>query len=59
MIIYRELLKKYIDHVSLQEGVDFLHPNYNDTGLFTKEEWEELLKLSEELQNTYYSKECL
>jgi hypothetical protein len=49
---YRELLIKYIAHVSSCEGVDFigcggLHSEIR----FTKEECEELEKLSEESNN--------
>jgi hypothetical protein len=44
---YRELLKKYIDHVGISEGVTFLNGD-NDSGRFTNEEWEELQKLDKE-----------
>lgn len=46
MLDYKELLRKYIDHVSTEEGTDFLHdgPNYDLT--FTDEEWKELQDLS-------------
>jgi len=48
MINYRALLKKYIEHVALIEGIDYINPRHKDPQLFTKEEWEELIKCSEE-----------
>jgi hypothetical protein len=59
MIIYRELLKKYIDHIGIQEGTDFLHPKYLDDQMFTEDEWVELVKLSEEVRTAFYGKECI
>ena len=53
MIIYRELLKKYILHVATQEGVDFLYPTYWDKTLFTEDEWKVLMELSEEIQSRW------
>jgi hypothetical protein len=48
---YRNLLKKYLDHVADMEGTDFLGTHwdppskvYNPT--FTEEEWSELIKIS-------------
>jgi hypothetical protein len=43
---YRELLKKYIDHVGEEEGVTFLHSR--PAGRFTDEEWAELQVLDAE-----------
>lgn len=51
MIIYRELLKKYIDFVGEMEGTDFIHSNYKwMQPYFTEDEWKELIKLSTESQ---------
>lgn len=49
---YRELLKKYINHVGCEEGVSFLSDKFmcHQTYL-TKEEIEELQKLDKEAQN--------
>lgn len=46
---YRVLLKKYIEHVGFHEGIDYIAPRYEDQKLFTKEEWSELIKCSEEV----------
>jgi hypothetical protein len=56
MIDYRTLLKKYIDHVGTQEGIDFLSPGYspNPGEILTKEEFDELVRLSEEVCKEYY-----
>lgn len=43
---YRELLKKYIDHVGESEGVTFL--SHDDLNRFTSEEWAELRLLDVE-----------
>jgi hypothetical protein len=45
-IDYRELLKKYIEHVSNEEGFDYINERHKDLELFTEEEWEALYKLS-------------
>jgi len=58
MIIYRELLKKYIDHIGQNEGIDYLGKQH-DLQLFTKEEWEELVKLSDEVNAAFYGKNTL
>jgi hypothetical protein len=51
MIIYRELLKKYIEYVGMQEGTDFIYENYKHMqSYFTEDEWKELMKLSEETE---------
>jgi len=53
MIIYRELLKKYIEYVGTQEGTDFIHGYYKFMQpYFTEDEWKELMKLSEETRQT-------
>jgi hypothetical protein len=50
MIIYRELLKKYIEYVGVEEGTDFIFDTYKHMEMyFTKDEWDELLKLSREI----------
>jgi hypothetical protein len=46
-IDYRMLLRKYISHVGICEGVDFIDPDDHSTA-FTPEEWAELRKLSKE-----------
>lgn len=46
-IDYRNLLKKYINHVGECEGTVFLSSTYEDS--FTKEEYDELLKINKEL----------
>ena len=46
---YRELLKKYMDHVADCEGVFFL--SNSDRVKFTDEEWKELEKIIDELEN--------
>ena len=49
-IDYKLLLEKYIKHVAMEEGTDFIYSfgevasDYNG---ITKEEWEELIKISE------------
>lgn len=48
---YRLLLKKYIVHVGNSEGVDFISPSWYQPELFSKDEWDELILLSEEGQN--------
>lgn len=49
---YRQLLKKYIDHVGEYEGStflqDYMRSNYPDMPDFTDEEWAELKKLEDE-----------
>lgn len=48
---YRSLLKKYIQHVGIQEGISFLETGYlypDENGL-TQEEIEELEKLDAEV----------
>lgn len=47
MIDYRELIKKYINHVGECEGVSFIQNNYLGKE-FSKEEKEELIKLDKE-----------
>lgn len=47
---YRELLKKYINHVGKCEGVDFIDSYWSEWSEFTKEEWEELHKLCDIFQ---------
>lgn len=44
---YRELLKKYIDHVANCEGTTFLGA-HKQTDRFTDEEWQELGLLDDE-----------
>ena len=48
MVDHRELLKKYIEHVTCCEGTDFLLPRSGSSYGFTEEEWSELIKLSDE-----------
>lgn len=43
---YRELLKKYLTHIVQEESIDFLDGAESS---FTKEEYQELLKISEEV----------
>jgi hypothetical protein len=45
---YRQLLIKYIKHLWECAGVAFVHDDYEDKGLFTPEEWQELKQLYEE-----------
>lgn len=47
---YRELLKKYIDHVGEEEGTNFLshRGSWPDSVKFTDEEWAELQVLKVE-----------
>ena len=51
MIDYRELLKKYIDHVGQEEGTFFFGEEWDQSDPFTEEEWNELKKISDELCN--------
>ena len=44
-IDYKSLLKRYIEHIKVEEGTDFIPPSYNGHGINLKE-WEELGKLS-------------
>ena len=46
---YRELLKKYINHVANCEGVTFISQLHKNS--FTEEEIEELIKLDKESQH--------
>jgi hypothetical protein len=46
---YRELLKKYINHVGYCEGTTFIHMAYPDDMGFTAEEVAELEKLDAEV----------
>ena len=48
MIDYRELLKKYIQHVGNTEGITFLADRYWNSNDFTREEWLELNRLNSE-----------
>lgn len=49
---YKQLLKKYINHVGEHEGVTFLsdydRSSYPEMPIFTDEEWAELKRLDEE-----------
>lgn len=51
---HRELLKKYIEHVSEYEGVSFLadhtRSSYDGMPVFTDEEWDELKKIESEIE---------
>ena len=48
-IDFRELLKKYITHIVEHEGTDFLDEwNKSDSGLFSDEEWKELVLIRNE-----------
>jgi hypothetical protein len=50
MINYRELLKKYIKHVLDEESVTYLGNSYTPLQKhFTKEEWDVMLELNEEV----------
>lgn len=44
---YKELLKKYMDHVGQCEGIYFL-ADWRRTEGFTDEEWNELIRLVNE-----------
>jgi hypothetical protein len=51
-IDYKNLLKKYIDHVGSIEGVTFLgcnYRNYSGHTIISDEEWTELQKLDNEV----------
>lgn len=50
MIDYRQLLKKYIAHVGVEEGTTFLDvkESWPDSPEFTDEEWAKLLELEAE-----------
>lgn len=49
MIDYKDLLIKYIKHIQFEEGIDYLSEGYiDDSGAFTEEDKEELLKLASE-----------
>lgn len=50
---YRELLKKYINHVGECEGKDFTDNNY--FSVFTEEEFMELKEIAEEAYKEYYN----
>jgi hypothetical protein len=52
MFDYRDLLKKYIIHIGKQEGFDFLYPTWSEGDPFSKEEMDELKKLSDEVNTT-------
>jgi hypothetical protein len=46
---YRELIKKYSQHVGQIEGVSYLEDGYRrDTDVFTDEEWAIMRELNEE-----------
>lgn len=47
---YRNLLKKYIEHVGLEEGTTFLDQQgfWDDAIVFTDEEWAELKRVEAE-----------
>lgn len=45
---YKALLIKYMKHVISKEGTDFI-VNKPEGNLFSKKEWDELEKLSEEI----------
>mgnify|MGYP001161876540 CR=1 FL=1 len=49
IVNYRELLKKYIKHVGENEGVSFIGPHDNWIGIFDDDEWQELLKIDNEM----------
>lgn len=49
---YKELLKKYINHVGDQEGIDFTDRDKPDW--FTDEEWKELIDVAKEAYNEHY-----
>lgn len=42
MIDYKELLRKYIDHVSTEEGTTFINKHMIEWGEFSEEEFLEL-----------------
>lgn len=54
-IDYRSLLKKYIEHVGALEGVDFIEGNWR-SGLFSDEEWAELVVISNETWEEHLTK---
>ena len=43
---YKELLRKYIEHVGDVEGTYFISSIYRDSSMFSEEEWNELIKIS-------------
>jgi PHD/YefM family antitoxin component YafN of YafNO toxin-antitoxin module len=45
---YRDLLKKYIEHVGEEEGITFLGDSRKNSNIFSEEEWEELKELEYE-----------
>ena len=47
---YKDLLKKYINHVGMMEGIDFLGGPHKGEN-FTQEEWVELKEISNEVLN--------
>lgn len=48
MIDYKALLLKYINHVAENEGVTFIKDTWRNEDMFSKAEWDELVKLDDE-----------
>ena len=46
-IDWRDLLLKYMEHVGLNEGIDYTEDHFREEGYFTDEEWSTLQNLTE------------
>jgi hypothetical protein len=51
MVDYKQLLKKYIEHVALTEGTDFIYGSMGEP--FSLEETDVLMTLSQEVEDEY------
>ena len=48
---YKQLLKKYIEHVAYHEGISYIGKGCESEDIFTQEEWDHLIELDKQSQS--------